>query len=161
MFLTVHILAVVLGAIGPDLHARSVLLVLSPVPLVLRSVEVKVDTVTVCHVIEPGALIHVTVGVDESTAAISLIIQPPSFINRSIGPNLLSFTCADLSTSDPLALVFSLIGQYLLWAESQLAAHFEAGLLTVAEFTDFLANLKHFFIEIVCSILWRGREVEV
>ena len=88
MLLTVLILTLIAGIIGPDLLSFTVLLILVPVTFVACAISMVVLSVTVGLIIFPVSIVYITVCMDKSTSAICLICLPVSFVQRSIDPDL-------------------------------------------------------------------------
>ena len=86
-----------------------VLLVLLPLPLVLRTIQVAVSAEPVRFVVLPLAVIHITVGVDQATVAIGLVVGPVTLVHRAILPVLDTLTLSYLTASEPFTLVLCLV----------------------------------------------------
>jgi hypothetical protein len=62
--------------------------VIFPVTLIFGSIDMSVDTITVCFVILPLAVKYVSVYMPEFPLAVSLVIDPLAFVPGTIWPDL-------------------------------------------------------------------------
>ena len=88
VFLTVFVVAIILGSIWPGLDAVSVLLVFKPVPNICGSIRMFVSPMTVGLVVEPHSLVDVSISMHKGTHAVGLIILPHAIVSGAIGPDL-------------------------------------------------------------------------
>lgn len=64
VFLTIYILALVLGAVSPRFYSESMLLILVPAALVASTIFVHIDALAMRLVIFPHADVHVSVAMN-------------------------------------------------------------------------------------------------
>ena len=62
--------------------------IVSPVALILSTIDMRIDTITVGFVFLPFAFVYVTICMPEFALSIGLVSAPISFILGSIGPDL-------------------------------------------------------------------------
>jgi hypothetical protein len=79
--------------------------VVSPHPLTLLSIDMLVDTNTVCFAVCQLAIINVTISVNEFAYSISSVLTPLTDVPGSIRPYLLTEAVTELAL--PLAGVYS------------------------------------------------------
>ena len=92
------------------------LLILFPVSLILRAVQVTVRAEAMRFVILPAAIVHITVGMNQSALAIGLIILPVALIHRAVGPDLNTCALAGLRAPKPLSFILGTIFQSDCWS---------------------------------------------
>jgi len=109
VFLSLKILTLIRGAIGPPFNTESVLLVLEPLTFVAGSVNMRVDASAVSLVVFPLALVNITVCVDQPSSSVGLIVLPVALIAGSIKPDLNTSSISHFSARDPFSLVLSSI----------------------------------------------------
>uniref|UniRef100_A0A7S3FWY4 Uncharacterized protein n=1 Tax=Strombidium rassoulzadegani TaxID=1082188 RepID=A0A7S3FWY4_9SPIT len=105
LLLTVDVVTLVLGAVGPLLHAVAVLFILEPVALVPATVEVRVHAIPVGLVVSPLSLVDVAFGVNQSSIAVGHAVLPEAVVPGAIGPNLDSPAVLLVLLDEPLSLV--------------------------------------------------------
>ena len=98
-----------------------VLLVLLPLSLVLRTIQVAVSAEPVRLVVLPLAVIHITVCVDQTTVAVGFVVGPVALIHRAVLPVLDALTLSYLTASEPFTLVLCLVLQVSARSEFALA----------------------------------------
>lgn len=80
------------------------LLVVSPLPLILGSVAVEVDSFTVSFVIDPLSVIYVAINVNEFSPSVGFILMPLTFIHSPVRPNLHAIAFFFLTLPLPIVL---------------------------------------------------------
>lgn len=103
MLLSSKVLSFVDGAICPLLFSVAVLEIILPLPLVLSSIDMDVDSLPVGLVIDPVSLVHITVDVSELSETMGSVVLPVAFVAGTIGPNL--FPEAVTEATHPLACI--------------------------------------------------------
>lgn len=83
----------------------AVLEVVFPLALVLSSVHMNVDTVTICLIVHPVSLINIAIDVDELPLTVRSVIFPVAFVACTIRPNL--FAESITKAANPLPQVSS------------------------------------------------------
>mmetsp|Transcript_3380 Transcript_3380/g.3935 ORF Transcript_3380/g.3935 Transcript_3380/m.3935 type:complete len:205 (-) Transcript_3380:27-641(-) len=81
------------------------LLVLLPVALVLRAIQVTVSAAAMRLVVLPVAVVDVAIGVDQSALAIGFVFGPVAFVHAAIGPDLDALALSHIRLAQPLALI--------------------------------------------------------
>jgi hypothetical protein len=112
--------------------------IILPVSLVLRSIDMRVDPVTVGLIVLPLAIEDVSVDMPKLSLAMSLVVLPLTFVAGSIGPDLDSAPMPDCPP--PLTLVHSSV--------------FKAVLIPVLEWQT-LSVVESVIILIILKILMR------
>ena len=138
MLLAHDIVAIIHGAIRPRLSAPPVLLVLLPVPCVLRAVHVSVYTLSIGLIVEPIALVHIAVRVNEAALAVGLVLTPLALVERAIGPDLLTLAFPLAGLQVPLADVDRAILKFEWGPELEVAA---IAIARIAEGAQLICNV--------------------
>lgn len=105
MLFTSEVLAFVEGHVSPTLLAMAVLEVVFPLALVLSSVHMNIDTVTICLIVHPVSLIDIAIDVDELPLTVRSVIFPVAFVACTIRPDLFAESITE--ASNPLPQVSS------------------------------------------------------
>lgn len=103
MLLTLEILTVVFGTVGPGLNALAMLLVVEPLAHIGGTVSMSVGSMPMSFVVAPLAFIDVAICVHEFAEAVCLVSLPLTFVLRAIWPDLM--TIAVLHPVEPLTSV--------------------------------------------------------
>lgn len=82
------VVALVARLVRPSLHTLAVLEIVLPHAFILSSVDVLVDTRTICLVVCPVTIIDITIYMGELSLTVSAILTPFSLIPGSIRPHL-------------------------------------------------------------------------
>lgn len=125
------------------------LLVLFPVALILGSVEMGVDAVSVRLVILPVPIVDVPIGMDQPALSIGLVLHPVAFVEGTVGPDLHTFPLPHLATFEPLTRVFGSVFQGALGTRTPLTQHLFELPVVIVEFTQFFAHLLHLHVVVV------------
>ena len=87
--------------------------IILPVALILCTIRVGINSVTVCLIVTPLALILVAVHVPERPLTMCLVIPPVAFVSGAILPDLFAPAVSVLAL--PLPSVFRTIFENVLW----------------------------------------------
>ena len=85
------------------------LLVLLPVTLVLRTIQVTEGAETVRFIIFPLSFVNIPISVDHSTFSIGFIVSPVALVHRTVGINLQALTLSYLTALQPLSFILGSI----------------------------------------------------
>jgi len=91
MLHSLFIAALVLGPIGPGLDAGAILEIISPVALILSTVDMYVNAVAICLIVFPETFIDISIGMPEFTLAVRFVEAPLALVFGAIWPNLSSW----------------------------------------------------------------------
>jgi hypothetical protein len=108
------ILSVISACISPGLNAFAMLEVVSPHSLILRSIDMLVDTKTIGFVVCPLAIINVAINVNELTFTMSSVFTPLSNVLGTVRPMLLALAVTE--TSLPFTVVDGTTLEAIRWA---------------------------------------------
>ena len=84
MFLAGNVVALVDGAVHPLFFTAAVLEIIGPLSFIPRTIDMVVDSFSICLIIDPVTFIYVSVHVCKITESMSTIVLPETLITGSI-----------------------------------------------------------------------------